>query len=107
LLEFDYKEEIVVDTWEGIGGYHDFELHVNGDITAWRSYQVGKGKRFAKADLDAKYKNGTTQPSTGAIFVADVGKSNEDFQPKLEKSNRRKRQLKVDKAEKAVARQKA
>jgi hypothetical protein len=83
------------------------KLHVNGDIAAWRSYQVGKGKRFAKADLDAKYKHGTTHPSTGAIFVADVGKSNEDFQPKLEISSRRKRQLKVDKAEKSVARKKA
>jgi hypothetical protein len=107
LLEFDYKDQVEVDTWEGISGYHDFELHENGDITAWRSYQVGKGKRFAKADLDAKYKHGSTQPSTGAIFVADVGKSNEDFQPKVEKSSRRKRQLKVDKAEQTVARKKA
>jgi hypothetical protein len=107
LLEFDYKKEVEVDMWEGISGYYDFELHVNGDITAWRSYQVGKGKRFAKTDLDTKYKHGTTQPSTGAIFVADVGKSNQDFQPKLEMSNRRKRQLKVDKAETSVARKKA
>jgi hypothetical protein len=107
LLEFDYKKQVEVDTSEGISGYHNFEQHVNGDITAWRSYQVGKGKRFAKADLDAKYKHGATQPSTGAIFVADVGKSNEDFQPKLEMSSRRKRQLKVDKAEKSVARKKA
>jgi hypothetical protein len=45
---------------------------------------VGKGKRFAKADLDAKSKHGTTQPSTGAeIFVSDVG-SQRRFQPKLE-----------------------
>jgi hypothetical protein len=72
LLEFDYKAEVKIDTWEGISGYHDFELHENGDITAWRSYQVDKGKRFARADLDAKYKHGTTQPSTGAIFVAEV-----------------------------------
>jgi hypothetical protein len=101
LLEFDYKKEVGVDMWEGISGYHDFELHVNGDITAWRSNQVGKGKPFAKADLATKFKHGTTQPSTGAIFVADVGKSNEDFQPRLETSSRRKRQMKVDKGESA------
>jgi hypothetical protein len=107
LLEFDCKAEVEIDTWEGISRYHEFELHENGDTTAWRSYQVGKGKRFAKADLDAKYKHGATQPSTGAIFVADAGKSNQDFQPKLEKSSRRKRQLKVDKVEQTVARNKA
>jgi hypothetical protein len=107
LLEFNYKKGVEVDTWEIISRSHDFELHVNGEITAWRSYQVGKGKRFAKVDLDAKYKHGTTQPSTGAIFVADVGKSKEDFQPKLEMRSRRKRQLKVDKAERTVARKKA
>jgi hypothetical protein len=54
-----------VDTWEGISGYHDFELHVNGDTTAWRSYQVGMGKRFAKADLDAKYKMVQLSPPPG------------------------------------------
>ena len=90
MLEFDYSQEVAVDTWDGISVYHDFELHENGDITAWRSYQVGKGKRFEKSELDGKYKSGTSQPSTGATFVADVGKLNGTFQPKLDLSGRRK-----------------
>jgi hypothetical protein len=45
-------------------------------------------------------------PSKGAIFVSDVGKSNEDFQPKLE-CRTGESQLKVDKAEKTVTRKKA
>jgi hypothetical protein len=107
LLEFDYKEQVEVDMWEGISGYHDFKLHENGDITAWRSYQVGKGKRFAKADLDGKYKHGSTQPSICAIFVADVGKSNQDFQPKLEKSRAPTESGQSGRDLKTVARKKA
>jgi hypothetical protein len=30
LLEFDYKEQVEVDTWEGISGYHDFWLQRGG-----------------------------------------------------------------------------
>jgi hypothetical protein len=91
LLEFDYKAEVEIDTWEGISGYHDFELHENGDITAWRSYQVRKGKRFAKADLDAKYKHGATQPSTGALLCRRC----REVQPGLPTETRKVEQTKT------------
>jgi hypothetical protein len=92
LLEFDYKAEVKIDTWEGISGYHDFELHENGDITAWRSYQVDKGKRFARQPL----MRSTNMVANSALHrrYSLSQKSNQDFQP--EKSSRRKRQLKVD-----------
>ena len=77
LLEFDYSQEVAVDTWDGISVYHDFELHENGDITAWRSYQVGKGKRFEKSELDGKYKSGTSQPSL-QMWESRTGHSNQN-----------------------------
>jgi hypothetical protein len=58
LLEFDYKAEVKIDTWEGISGYHDFELHENGDITAWRDIfpplpQAAAGRHCALATITA------------------------------------------------------
>jgi hypothetical protein len=38
-------------SWEGILSFHDLELHENGDVTAWKSFGVGPGKRFTKAEL--------------------------------------------------------
>jgi hypothetical protein len=42
-----------------------------------------------ESDLDAKYKHGANQSSTGAIFVADVGKPNEKRNIKLSLGGRR------------------
>jgi hypothetical protein len=52
LLSFDYDNEVAVKRWDGILSYHDFELHEDGAITAWKSYGIGCGKRTSKADLD-------------------------------------------------------
>jgi hypothetical protein len=37
------------------GTFHDFELHNNGDVTAWKRSGVGPGKKFTKEKLDKKY----------------------------------------------------
>jgi hypothetical protein len=65
----DYSKEVAVDTREGIIGYHYFELHPNDDTTAWKSYNVGKSKRFVKSDLDAKHRHGTSQSFTGLSLL--------------------------------------
>jgi hypothetical protein len=100
-LDFDYDDELKVDTWEGIQAFHDFEIHDNGDMTAWKSYGIGPGNRFDKTMLDKLYKKppqpnsgeSTTQQfpqgSTGATFMAGISKEETMFEPKLEVSNRR------------------
>ena len=50
LIEFDYCQEVSLDRWEGIS-------------TAWRSYNIGPGKKFLKAYLDGLYKSAVA-PST-------------------------------------------
>jgi hypothetical protein len=38
LLNFDCDNEVAGKRWDGILAYHDFELHEDGAITAWKSY---------------------------------------------------------------------
>jgi hypothetical protein len=122
VLEFGYEFEMAVDTWKGISAFHDFELHENGDVTAWKAYGVGKGKRFLKAKLDKYYPsfippndpavaNETTidvtplkfpQGATGARFVSNVLAA--EHTAKIEPSSRKKRKNAVDRMEKADAR---
>jgi hypothetical protein len=61
VLNFHYENEANVGAWDGVLSYHDFELHENGDVTAWKSSQVGPSKRFSKEFLDKKYLKGNEQ----------------------------------------------
>jgi hypothetical protein len=44
-LDFDYDNEIDLKRWDGISSYHDFELHEDGEIAAWKSWGSCRGKR--------------------------------------------------------------
>jgi hypothetical protein len=55
VIDFNHTSEVKVGSWEGILSFHDFELHENGDVTAWKSTGIGPGKKFTKAELDKKY----------------------------------------------------
>ena len=81
-----------------------------------RSYNIGPCKKFLEAYLDGLYKSAVApstldnvtiyfpQGSTGATFAVNVGKSEEEFEPKLEMKGSRKRELKAAKAEKTATR---
>jgi hypothetical protein len=115
VLKFNYENEMRVGAWEGILSFHDFYLHENGDVTAWKSSRIGPGKRFTKEFLDKKYAKRNEQSpelqvpafpqgSTGARFTTVLAA--EDFIPKFEWSKTRKRQLAADKEGKAAERKK-
>jgi hypothetical protein len=114
LFEVDYEYEAKTDTWDGIQSFHDFILHDNGDITAFKSYGIGPGKIFKKDELDKIYtststpldKNEFPQKATGASFV-EHGKSETEFEPKTELSSTRKRQSRQATADRVGMRKKA
>jgi hypothetical protein len=110
VLDFEYHNQVKVGSWEGILSFHDFQLHKNGDVTAWKSYGIGPGKRFTKEFLDKKYTLVNDEPRlfpqgpTGATFKTLLAA--ESFVPKFERSKRRKRERDVEKDEKRAARTK-
>ena len=67
VLDFDHKSEVKVGSWEGILSFHNFELHENADVTAWKASGVGPGKRFTTVELDKKYvRKGVQSPKLQA-----------------------------------------
>jgi hypothetical protein len=110
----------------GILSFHDFELHENGDVTAWKSTGIGPGKRFTKAELDKKYvqkyeqsrelqalqqemqvtEQGLRFPqgSTGATFTTVLAE--ETFVPKFELCKTRKRERDAERDQKTAGRKK-
>jgi hypothetical protein len=114
LLEFGYDNEVPVKRLEGILAYHVFELHEDGSITAWKSYRIGRGKKFSKTDLDKLYTHSTEQTpttfpqgATEATFDQNAGKSVDTFEPKIEMSATRKRKVKHARSEATEARAEA
>lgn len=52
LLEIDYDAQVKVKQQSGVSVCHDFELRDDGGVIAWRSRQIGRGKKFTKELLD-------------------------------------------------------
>jgi len=90
LLEFDCDCQNKVGCWDGVLAHHDFELHEDGSITAWKSCGIGKGKTFSKEHL-GKLQSGTKhgqdsphpQGATGADFAPGEGRARKDFEQRL------------------------
>jgi len=117
LFEFHYDNmaDLGKKSWDGLQGYHDFEYHDDGSIRVWKSYKIGPGKVFSKTDLDKLYTcqekkkeplapTDFPQLSTGAMFPK-VAIPEENFIPKPEKSERKKRLIKQERATKKRAQQ--
>jgi hypothetical protein len=106
LLEFDYESQVAMSKpWDGIQGWHDFEIHDDGDVTVWKSYKIGAGKRFKREALDKLYKKqseGFPQATTNSEFVGFAHASPESYKPHLEQSRRKKNK---DAAERTLKRE--
>jgi hypothetical protein len=112
LLEFDYESQSTMSKpWDGIQAWHDFEIHDDGDVTVWKSYKIGTGKRFKKATLDKLYKEqsndvgGFPQATTKSEFVG-FAHTLESYKPHSEQSRRRKYQDAAERTLKMAARKK-
>ena len=75
----------VIGSWVGILGFHDFKLHEDGSITAWKFFfQVGTGKVFTSEFLNRVHdkdnqSDGYPQGTTKSYFVEGVGKLKSTF----------------------------
>jgi hypothetical protein len=64
VLDFNHNSEVKVGSWEGILSFHDFELHENRDVTAWKSAGIGPGKKCGRKDWKHGAQNMWTHPQT-------------------------------------------
>jgi hypothetical protein len=94
LLEFECESQAAMSKpWDGVQAWHDFEMHNNGDVTVWKSYKIGAGKRFKQEALDKLHKEQSKtfpQATTKSEFVGFACPSTESFKPHVEHSHRKK-----------------